>query len=56
LVLLPPPPECWDYRGRAPHPAYAVLGIEPRALCMLGKHSTIQATYPAYVMMMIHLL
>jgi hypothetical protein len=49
IVLLLQPFECYDYRFGPPHPASthiifvfmcAVLEIKPRALCILGKHST----------------
>lgn len=40
LILLPPPPKFWDYRHTSPHQAYVVLGHEPRASCIQGKHCT----------------
>lgn len=40
LIVLPPPLECWDYRKESSHPVYAVLGIKPGSLCVLGKHFT----------------
>lgn len=30
---------CCYYKGMPPHPGSLVLGIKPKALCMLGKHS-----------------
>lgn len=39
IVHLPLPPKCWDYRYELQHPVYAGLGIEPRVLCVLSKHS-----------------
>lgn len=42
-VLLPPLPESQDYKPALPFLFYAVLSIEPRALCVLDKHSTNQA-------------
>lgn len=41
LVLLPPPPERWDEKCAHPHPVYTGLGMEPEALCLLGKRSAI---------------
>lgn len=42
LILLHPSPQVWDYRHAPPHPVYATLGTEPKAFCMLGKHSIIE--------------
>lgn len=39
LILLPPPHECWD-PGVHHQAIYAVLGNEPRALCILGMRYT----------------
>lgn len=39
LVLLPPPPKCWDGGRAPPHLVYVVRGMEPRALCMSGERS-----------------
>jgi hypothetical protein len=53
-IHLPQPPECWDYRCAPPQLVYVtcgflvfvcvcvcvVLGIKPRASCVLGKFST----------------
>ena len=39
LILLSPPAESWDYRRTPPTLVYIVLGMELRALGMLGKHS-----------------
>lgn len=39
LTLNLPPPECWDYWHLSPHPVYGMLGIEPKALYMPGRHS-----------------
>jgi hypothetical protein len=47
LILLLPPSRHWDKRCERPHLVYMMLEVEPMALCMLGKHSTIQATLPA---------
>jgi hypothetical protein len=41
LILLFPLPKYLNDRHVPPHLVYAVLGIEPRALCVLGQHSTI---------------
>lgn len=38
LILLPPPPR--DYRHVQSDLAFAVLGIDPRAVWVLGKNST----------------
>lgn len=38
-VLLPLSPECQDYRRVPACLVYGGLGMEPSALCMLGKHS-----------------
>ena len=38
LILLPPPPKWLDYMS--PWPVHVVLGIELKALCTLGNHST----------------
>lgn len=38
-ILLPPPPECWDYRHVSPQPVYTFPEIELKAPCTLGKHS-----------------
>lgn len=40
LILLPPPPECFDYKCATPHSVYALLEVEPRTSCVLHKHST----------------
>lgn len=40
LYLLPRPLERWDYRHARPYLVYIVLGIEPRASCMLSQYST----------------
>lgn len=37
LILLLIPSQCWYSMHVPPHPIYIVLGIEPRALCMLHK-------------------
>lgn len=45
LWTLNPPapiPECWCYRCA---PSYVVLGMEPGALCMLGKQALYQLNY-----------
>ena len=39
-LVLPPLPKCWDYMCRLHIWLYAMLGIIPKASCMLGKHST----------------
>lgn len=33
------PPEFWNYRYTPPLLVCAVLGLEPRVLCLLGKHA-----------------
>lgn len=47
LILLPLCPDCRDYRHVPAHLVSAVLGIEPRAPCMLGRHSTNGAPSPS---------
>ena len=37
LILLSPYPKGWDYKYMLPCPIYVMLGIEPRALRILGK-------------------
>lgn len=39
LNLLFSPPKGWDPKHVLQHPVSLVLGIEPRILCMFGKHS-----------------
>lgn len=39
-TLLPLTLEWWDYRCAPPLPVSVVLGTEPWAWCMPGKHST----------------
>lgn len=41
LIFLLLPPECWNYRCVPSCQVYVVLGVEPGALHMLGKLSTI---------------
>lgn len=43
LVLLPLPYECQDHRHALPCLVYAVVGVKPRAWCMLGNDFTIWA-------------
>lgn len=47
-----PFPKYWDYKWTLPCLVYAVLGVEPRALCMLGKRfpegSQPQATFMSF--------
>lgn len=46
LVLLPLPPQCWEYSHVPLHWVYMVLGIEPRAPYMLcGLHASRWALY-----------
>lgn len=40
LILLSPPPKCWDCRCGAPRPVSAVLGIKPRPSSMLHTHGS----------------
>lgn len=40
LIFLPLPSRCFGSRQALPCPASVVLGIEPRALYLLGEHST----------------
>lgn len=40
LDLLPPPSKYWDYRNALVLLVYALLGLKPKALCLLGKYST----------------
>lgn len=42
-VLSSSTSECWDSRYVPQHLTHVVLGIEPRALCMSGKHPTNRA-------------
>lgn len=37
LIHLPPPLECWDYNHVPPIQVYAMLEVEPRGSCMLGR-------------------
>lgn len=37
LILLPLPPECWDYRLGLPHVVYVVLRSQPTVLYMPGN-------------------
>ena len=46
LNLLSPPLEQKDFRQAPPCPVYALLGIDPRTLCTLCKHSTNWASFP----------
>lgn len=39
LIFVLLPPEGWDYRCVLQCLLYVVLGIEPRTLCMMIKHS-----------------
>lgn len=43
-ILVSPSPTRWHYRGASPYLVYEMLGMEPRALSMLGKHSTHRIT------------
>lgn len=43
LVLLPLPYECQDHRHALPCLVYEVVGVKPRAWCMLGNDFTIWA-------------
>jgi hypothetical protein len=57
VILLPQPPECWDYRYVSPHLGFiylllllfVILGIKPRASHMLGKCSTTCYSLPLFV-------
>lgn len=40
LILLSPPPECWDSRPASPHLVHRILETKLRASHMLGKDST----------------
>lgn len=46
LILLPPPPNCWNYKCVTPGSDSVVLWIKPMAVCMLGKQSVNWATSP----------
>lgn len=39
MRLLPLPPQSWDHWHAPSHPGYAILRMEPRASCMLGRNS-----------------
>lgn len=41
LILLPAPPQCWDYRCVLPCPVYMELGLNFKALQMLGTLPTV---------------
>lgn len=41
-TILFPLPERQDYSPAPPHCTYAVLGTDPRALCMLGRAQPIR--------------
>ena len=45
LILLPLPPQCWDYKRAPTLPVKAVLDVEPITYCKLGKHSTKPVAY-----------
>lgn len=45
---FPPPPKCWDDRCVTLCMTYAVVGIEPRASCMLEELSANWDSFPAY--------
>lgn len=47
IILLLPPPECWDYRHMSPLMVFKVLEMEPRGLCKVGKHPSYRDTSPA---------
>lgn len=47
LMLLPPFPESWVSGSMSPCLVYMVLGTEPRALCILGKHPSTGSHYQA---------
>lgn len=38
LIFLYPPPKCWDDSCIPSCQVYVLLGIEPKALCVLQKH------------------
>lgn len=39
LILWPLPPKCWHYSCLPASLFSALLGMEPRVVCILGKHS-----------------
>lgn len=46
--------KCWDYRHASPGPAYVVLRVKSRALCLPSKHSSnwaISTAQPVYKLM-----
>lgn len=47
LTLLLLSPQFWDYMPEVAHPVSMALGIESRALCVLGEHFTNCAIFPA---------
>lgn len=44
LILLSPPPRCWDHRHAPSCSSSVLLPIKPRAPCTLGKQSTDRAS------------
>ena len=40
MTFLLLPLHCWDYRHAPPYSVDAILGLEFRAVCILGKHAT----------------
>lgn len=49
LLPLPSAPECRDHRHAPPWPVYTVLGMKPRASCVLGKHSPNSCTLACFL-------
>lgn len=50
VILLHLPSKGWDYRYLLPRLVYKVLRMEPRPLCLPGKHSTHSITQsPQYL-------
>lgn len=46
LILLPPPPDCWDHR----HVPLVVWEIEPMTSWILGEHSPTVTSLPLYLL------
>lgn len=45
LILIPPPPKCWDYKPAPACLVYAVLGRKSKASCLLVTQAFYQLSY-----------